>query len=220
MKTNLFVFISLLLLISLPMVSCKKDKEKLSLSGFVQDPNSGQYISGVSVTLQASGVSSGVFNAGYQTIGEYVSGSDGSFTFEVDESSYASFRINLFKQNFFLASYEISASNITPESPYHETLNIFPEGFISLHVINSDPYDADDLISFFYNNPPVGCAECCSNDIYQLEGATVDTVLKCKTYGNRQLVLVATIIKNSITTVKMDTIDVPALDTVMVDFNY
>jgi len=181
------LFISLLLTLSIP--SCKKDNNTIVVEGIVNDPNTGIKVEGVTVVFSSSKITDGVYNSGYQEISRTTTDAGGNFRFEMEEERTSGYRITLSKTGYFSVNKDISADDIKAGTVYSPSFDIYPVGYIKLHVINQNPIDSSDFISYTFSAGYLGCYECCDNSMRYGYGETVDDWLKCKTYGNQNVTI-------------------------------
>ena len=195
------------------LMSCKKKTSEIDISGTLFDPNAGEYIVGAVVSVQATGIVDGIYNAGYTTITSGTTDQNGQFSFIIDESAYDSFRFTFIKDGYYITQEIHSASNIDPEHPFSKTFNFYTKSYIKLNVKNIYPFDDQDKISIYFQNPPSTCPECCSADAIQMTGMNIDTVINCTSYGNYYLILSYSYTKNNNTHIFNDTLLTQAFDT-------
>ncbi|PLW93002.1 MAG: hypothetical protein C0592_07820 [Marinilabiliales bacterium] len=210
------------ILIILPAIlfSCKKDPAVIDISGKLFDPNAGNYIAGATVSLQATGVVDGVYNSGFTTIASSTTDGQGSFFFNIEESTYDAFRFTFYKDGYFLSQKEYSAGDITPEQPFNGTFDIYSKSYIKLRVRNTNPYDEFDQISVYFSNPPSTCTECCSSTPFQMTGMDIDTIIYCNCYGNYSLAVNYAYTKNSVNYILKDTLITVPFDTTYHNINF
>lgn len=205
--------IFLLLIAGLFIVSCKKESSEINLSGSLFDSYAGNYVAGATVSIQANGVVGGIYNAGYTTVASGVTDANGHFEFIIDESAYDSFRFTFIKDGYFVTQEIKTAGNIDPENPFNGSFNIYSKSIIKLHVQNINPYDNQDIISFYFVNPPSYCSDCCVTGPIQMEGTNIDTTIYCNSYGDYDLRLSYSYTKNNTNYIYNDTLHTIASDT-------
>ena len=212
------IFYSILLIITL--VSCKKETGEISISGQLMDPNAGSFIAGATVSIQANGVIDGVYNAGYTTLASGVTDINGAFDFNIEESAYDSFRFTFIKDGYYVTQEIKSGGSIDEEHPFSGSFYIYSKSIIKLTLRNISPYDNQDIISYYYTNPPLTCSECCSSDPLQFTGMNIDTVLYCSSYGNYDLIMSYAYTKNGGNSIFNDTLHTIASDTTSFNILY
>lgn len=191
MKKNQSFLLMLILIQTLFVIlSCKKDKNIISISGTVYDPNTKTKIEGALVTLSAIKVTSGFYNPNYSIINTTSSNADGSFSFEFKKEITAGYRFIISKENYFETISDVKDDDIKSGVPYYPEFNLYPVAFIKLHVVNSSPYDENDYIAYSYSSGTVQCPGCCDKTTYKGYGMGYDTLLKCMTYGNQKVKIV------------------------------
>jgi len=190
MKRQYFLYFILasVILITGIMISCKKDKQKITINGSVYSPNLQSYVANAHVTISASMVTSGFYNSNYTDIASTTTDGSGAFTFEFDKMKSAGYRIYISKDNYFDNTIDVADADIVAGTPYTPSYNLYPVAFIKLHVKNTTPNDSTDFISYYYSTTGLpSCFECCSNTIFKGYGTAYDTIIKCKTYGNQYM---------------------------------
>lgn len=178
------------------VTSCKKESNKITLDGVVADPNSGGTVESAKVVFSCNKITDGVYNSGYQEIAQTTSDASGAFHFEVEEERAAGYRISLSKSGYFPVSVDLTAEEVAPGTPVSKTFNMYPIGYIKLHVLNNNPIDSADFISYTFSSGYLGCYECCDNSMRYGAGENVDDWLKCKTNGNQYVTITWNVTKN------------------------
>lgn len=168
-------------------LSCKKEKEKITINGTIYDPNLKTFLSNAHVTISASMISSGFYNSNYTDIASTTTDANGAFSFDFEKQKSAGYRIYISKDNYFDNTIDINDADIVPGTPYTPTYNLYPVGYIKLHVKNSNPFDTTDAIRYSYSSGYLTCFECCSNVLFKGFGKHYDVTTKCKTYGSQNV---------------------------------
>lgn len=200
--------------------SCNKDKNLVTLDGTVFDPNTGINVEGATVVFSCKKITDGVYNSGFTEVARTTTDASGKFYFEMDEERASGYRIALSKAGYFSTSEDISGTDIVAGTPYVNTFEIFPVGYIKLHVNNYTPVNSDDIVSYTFSSGWLGCYECCDNSLRFAYGENVDEWLKCKTNGNQNVTITWTVTKNLSTTSHNATVYCLANDTVSYQIYY
>jgi hypothetical protein len=188
-QSILYFIIAVVFLITGIMISCKKDKQKITINGSVYSPNQQSYVSNAHVTISASMVTSGFYNSNYTTIASTTTDGSGAFTFEFDKLKSAGYRIFIWKDNYFDNTIDIPDADVIAGTPYVPAYNIYPVAYLKLHVRNYPAYDSLDYIAYYYSEGALSCYQCCSNSVLKGYGETYDTIAKCKTYGGQNVTI-------------------------------
>jgi hypothetical protein len=218
------IYILLILVISVSVIagiaSCKKNKNTITINGKIYDPNAGTYISGASITISSSKVSSGFYNSNYTDIATTTTDANGAFTFEFEQEKSAGYRFYITKDNYFDNTIDIPDADIQPENVYAPTFEFYPEGYLKLHVKNSSPYNADDYIGYYYDITNINCVDCCTNTVFKGYGKTYDTTYTCKAYGNNNVQVNWHVTKFGMDVAYADTIFCAPFDTTFFEILY
>jgi hypothetical protein len=91
-----FIAILVFILFAAAFSACTEE-EKNSFSGTITDMSSGEPVSGVTVYLDGSVLSSGSINSTFHELAVTTTGSDGRYFFECDQNAYLKFRIRIQK---------------------------------------------------------------------------------------------------------------------------
>jgi len=197
-RQYIFVILGLaFILFSGIIPSCKKDKNKININGSVYDPNSKATVSGVTVTISSSKITNGYYNSNYTDIATTTTDGSGNFSFEFQKDKSAGYRIYIAKSNYFDYTLDIPDANIVAGTPYTPKYDIYPVGYIKLHVKDAAPYDSTDFIAYSYTSGYLSCYECCTNTTFKGYGKLYDATSKCKTYGNQNIIINWHVTKNS-----------------------
>jgi hypothetical protein len=178
------------------ITSCNKDKNLVSIDGTVTDPNTGINVEGATVVFSCTKITDGVYNSGYTEVARTTTDASGKFYFEMEEERASGYRIALSKPGYFSTVTDISGTNLVAGTPYSQIFQIFPVGYIKLHVTNFTPVNSDDIVSYTFSSGWLGCYECCDNTLRFGYGEDVDVWLKCKTYGNQNVTISWNVTKN------------------------
>ncbi len=167
--------------------SCKKDKKIIKISGSIYDPNTKAYVQGAHITISASKITDGFYNSNYTDIASTTSDAIGVFSFEFDKDKTAGYRFYVYKDKYFDVTKDVNDDDIVAGITYNPQLNIYPEGYISMHVKNNVPINSNDFIAYSYTSGIVQCLGCCTNTTFKGYGTLYDTIIRCKTYGNQDV---------------------------------
>jgi hypothetical protein len=222
MKTRLAI--ACLLLVTIPvvtgMLSCRKDKNRITVRGSVFDPNTGVHVTDALVTISANKITSGLYNSGFEEISRMQTADDGGFEFVFPEEKVGSYRISIAKPGYFQYYKEISVTEINPETAYFSVFNFYPIGYVKVLLKNTTPFSSGDAVSWYFSSGYVNCSDCCDNSIRTLTGMDVDMEFLCRTYGNQDVALSWFVTKNNLTVLHSGSLYCTAGDTTLFHLYY
>jgi hypothetical protein len=214
MKSFFFVFA---LLIALP--SCRKAADlDLVLRGQVNDYRNNSGVKGVRVKLDEQVLQSGALSGAFVNAGEVTTDHNGYFELVFDRKNALNYRLTLSKEGYFSEVIELNPDNFRPNEPYDYNAVVIPEAFFTLTVRNVQPDSSNDLIRFRKLNALFDCL-CCNNEFDEFYGASVDTSVTCRLYGDHMLTYTYDVLKLEETTV-VDSIYCPAFHTTELVIEY
>jgi len=222
MKRNyLFLIVAFMgFLSAFYFTACKKDKNKIVINGKVFDPNLKTYLSDVIVTISSIRISSGYYNSNYSDIATTTTDNNGNFSFEFEKEKSAGYRFTITKDNYFESIKDIPDADIVAGTPYSPEFYLYPKAYIKLHVQNSAPWNDNDFIAYSYTSGYLSCYQCCTNTTFQGHGQSYDTTLKCKTYGNQNIVINWHVTKMGTDIAYADTVFCDPFDTTFFEILY
>jgi hypothetical protein len=202
--------------------SCKKKNDKLTISGLVYNTNENNTMKDVQVILFAQKISNGTFSSNYETIGSGTTGTDGKFSFTLDNIRVLSYRLTFNKFNYFDLIKDLRGDVVSKGGEYKKSYEIYPCAFLKLRIKNVSPYNAQDYMSYrlnFTEDKPTGF-ECCSDSVSTFHGKNIDIIRKCKTYGNQNIEINWNYTKHNITQIRTTNITCIPFDTSSVELFY
>ena len=202
------------------MFSCKKDADKYIFTGKIKNGNTGVTVDNANITLYAQTLESNSWNTTYNKIKSVSSSQEGIYRIEVDEFKASSFMIGIEKTNYIDASEIINPDNVKPNSEYYNDYIIYSEAIIKYHFYNSTPYDDNDILKYKIKNGTYDCSYCCGDTYNTLNGSSIDTVIICTISGSQNISIEYQIIKNGVMQLETKQYDIPAIDTVYIEYNY
>lgn len=219
-NANIIFLVVIAVFIAIGITSCKKNKNVITINGYVYDPYAGLYISGASITISSSKVSSGFYNSNYTDIASATTDASGAFSFEFNQEKSAGYRFYMYKDKYFDRTIDVPDADIQPENIYAPIFDLYSIGYLKLHVKNSSPYDANDFIAYYYNIDNISCIDCCTNTVFKGYGKTYDSTYKCKTYGSRDVQINWHVTKWTSDVAYSDTVFCTAFDTTFYEILY
>lgn len=200
--------------------SCKKNKNIINISGHIYDPYINTYVSGAHITVSSSKVSSGFYNSNFTDIATTTTDANGLFQFEFEQEKSSAYRFHLNLDNYFDRTIDVPEADIQPENVYSPTFDLYPIGYLKLHVKNATPYDTSDFIAYSYDIDNINCVDCCSNTTIKGYGKTYDVTSKCKTYGSKNVAINWHVTKFGIDVAYSDSIFCVPFDTTYFEILY
>ncbi len=200
--------------------SCKKDPKNILISGTVKDPYQNIPVAGAKITLQANGVIQGIYNASFVTLGTITTDALGQFQFEVDESTYDSFRFVIVKDGYYTLQQTVTAATVNSDKPLKTNFDFLSVATILVHIKNISPFDDDDKLITYFQNNPISNFDCCSSSPITYLGMAIDTSFFCKSVGAFDLSLSKSILKNNVQTYETTTVHTLPNDTVEINVFY
>ena len=188
MKKKFILLTKLLLMMMLLTNSCKENKNSIIISGIVEDPNHQIRLENVTVNLYSQKIESGAYSSNFQLDETTVTNSRGEFSFSQPLSYTPVFELKFEKDNYFSFSEEFSSEEFT-NSEYTNQYEMFPEGYLKLHIKNVYPNFAGDILIYSFPEPELYCNDCCSNSDHKFTGKDIDEYIICKTCGNQDIIL-------------------------------
>ncbi len=169
--------------------SCKKDEDKIIISGKVIDPNQNISVQNVKVELLAQKIESGTWSTNYSLLETDNTVNEGEFYFSIAPIKVSNYRLTFAKENYFNLSVEISPDEVTKNEAYHKTYNVYSEAYLKVHIKNVLPGSPEDYMFYQIKNGTLDCYNCCSDTISEFDGNNVDVTTVCKTYGHQYILI-------------------------------
>lgn len=210
--------ICMLIFMAFALLSCKKDDEKITVTGTVVDPQSGNGISGVNVYLDGKILNSGIYNEDYSEIASATTDGSGNFKIETDWQVVSCYRIRAFKNNYFENQAVVPAESISKGQTYSTSLSMLPASWIRVNINNMVGY-ADDEIQYKFTSTPQTCMDCCHNS-FLIGSGNYHAVYKCRAVGNRFNRFYWTVKRDGLTNPFADSVYCAAFDTTTLNINY
>ncbi|MBT3207105.1 MAG: hypothetical protein HN704_05940 [Bacteroidetes bacterium] len=185
---NKIIFPFKLLLIILLIDACTDKNNYISISGTIEDPNHQIELEDVTVNLYCQKIESGAYSSNFQLVETTTSNQHGEFSFSQPVSYVPAYKLEFEKNNYFNFSEEFN-SDIISNSEYFKRYEMYPEGFIKLHIENTFPNNTTDILIYNFSKPELNCNDCCNNTDHKYTGNEVDEYVVCKTYGNQNITI-------------------------------
>jgi len=214
----------LVLTSALFILSCNKNKTELThkIEGVTLDSRAIAYpeIKNVSLLLEEKKLEGGVFNGSFVEIKTITSDDFGRFSFSFDKRNTLEYRLTATKENYFPYVQALDPSLIKPGLTYDKNVNLIPQGWLESEIINEEPLDEFDEVTFKLLNANFNC-DCCTNAESTFIGTNVNETSLCMVYGNKWIKYLTIVNRTgtpAITTV--DSIYCSSFDTTKVEIHY
>ena len=172
------LLLSIVLLIFLVSVSCKKGKADFTLSGKITDESYNTPLSGATVKLYET-VAGG---SSIDLVGTSSTASDGSYSFTFPREQIETYTLIVTKHNYFEINQDISFSSLSIDDENIRNYNTTAKAWVNLRFVNNGG-QSTDLLEYTKQEGKQGCIECCPITQQSLSGA-VDTSIYCINDGN------------------------------------
>ena len=181
--TNRAVSIALMLML---LNACNKNQSLIIFDSRVFDPNLQLNVEDATVKLLVQEVDAQVFNPTFILKETIQTDEQGKFRFEFENALVSAYRIEITKDQYVRATYEIGAVEVVVNNVYSETFHFYPEGWLQLDIRNDS---FSNLLSFRNTSDNPGCETCCTNQTIAILGIGIDTTMKCMLYGAQTFTL-------------------------------
>lgn len=182
-------------------IACKKNKPT-SVSGTVVDATTSTGIANATVYLQQT--ENNCFSCQPGTIATYTADANGNFNFNIDGQKGHRYSVVASATNYF-NNFGTGGSSIDEHTANTITVSLNPVAWLKLHIKNTTPFDTQDRISLEY---------------YEFYGASIDTSIIIKKYGNANNQIYYWVTKNNIEQTLSINPYCIAFDTTLYNINY
>lgn len=215
--------ISILLLVSVFFIHCKKNREPepVTFSGNISDNVQGIPVANatVKIKLQQS-ASNSVFNPGFNTVATTTTDGSGNYSVTFTPENPITYKVVVEKDLYYAKEVVISSDNVSAGSNTVTNFAINPVGWFKINIKNTNPTDIDDNLLYQNTSESNGCSSCCNNLPISLNGMTIDTSFICQRVANPSISFSWFITKNGNTTSFSNSISSVIGDTVVYNLNY
>lgn len=211
---KLFFFISLCYF--LIFISCKKKNDKLTISGTAYNTEIQQNVTNVKVDLYLKKLSNNTWNAQYELLSSMNTLFDGSFKFEFDNVRVSDFKLIFSKQGYFTNEYIINPDLVQKGKDYHQTYSVHYKSWLELLIKNFQPASADDVMSYKF----LKGLDNVQDTFKFFNGSNVDTLNIWKIYGSQLAVIEWNVTNGSNHIQYIDSLWIPASDTLKFNLYY
>jgi hypothetical protein len=215
--------ISLLLLVSVFFIHCKKNREPepVTFSGTVTDNVQGIPVANatVKIGLQQS-ASNSVFNSGFVTVETTTTDANGFYSVTFTPENPITYKITVEKDIYFGKEIEVSADVASAGTNTVNNFGIDPYGWFKIFIKNTSPDDLSDNILYQTTSENSGCSSCCNNLPVSLTGMSIDTFFICKRAAYPSIAFSWFVTKNGSTVPHTGSTTAVIGDTVVYNLNY
>lgn len=212
------------LLVFLPFIlfSCKEEtaQVELTIQGQVVRASTQSPVQGAVVQLSQQTLEGGVVSGAFNSIGEVVTGSNGTFSFTFERKNTVEFKLEVDQPDYFPRDFTINPDDFNPDNPYDLTVNLESRAWLQVSIINTAPESSEDQISYSNLNANFPTCACCTNQTVTLTGQMVDTSFTCQLIGDRLIYYDFQISKLSYDSSRVDSVFCAAFDTTQVNISY
>ncbi len=212
-------YTAVILLIAFAFISCKKKTEKDIVNGVVTDIADNHAVSGATVEIQAKLIEASTYQSAFTTLAYEVTDASGNYNLEFDRERATSYRIRVSFSGYLTTEYEFSPDLLEGGS-YSHSFSLPANGWITVHILNSFPYDVTDEFTFKFLNIPQGIPNTCSSTQFYFPGIVDDTIPVCFVPGGLNLVIEKNLQQDSNYYQTYDTVHITQGDTVVHLINY
>jgi hypothetical protein len=182
--------------------SCKKEMKKTTVQGVVVDNSTRHSLSGVEVYLQEFTFDGEHFHV-QKTVMQQVTAADGKFNFEFNAERHKLYGLEYQKPSECYFDRE-DPYEISKGKPNYIFKQLVSENTIFIHIKNISPFDSSDEICYSFEKSLTSCP------YIPLIGTSVDFIYELSMrHANDKIYVKSFITKNSITTIRLDSIIVP-----------
>lgn len=206
--------LSFVLLITI-LLACKKDNDQLqfSIHGKVTDDSFQTSLSNATVTIMEKGVGS----YWLKNIGTTTTDSEGNYTLKFPRNRAELYQVHVVKDNYFEEIYTINFSDLDPKESKMYNFKTTAFSWVKVHLKNTETINDYDQFIYRKTIGRTNCETCCSNEDQVFYGA-LDTVIYCKTDGNKPFAYYYQLSNTStLGTIQQNTV---AFDTIELYTNY
>lgn len=186
----------MLILTLLFSYSCKKEAEKVTISGNVYNTIGGEGVSSATAYLYGQKVSSSSWNTTYTLLGSSAI-SGGSFSIEIEKENISSYKLEIVKTNFFKREKVFTSDNFSGNT-YKNTYYIDPSAEVTIVVKNTSYFDENDYLKYTMENGFADYDESCG-EINEYTGQTETDTIHCFVIGDQEIVISTLSVKNNVT---------------------
>lgn len=212
LATTLFIF------------SCKKNKTELThkIEGVTLDSRAIAYpeVAGVNLLLEEKKLEGGVFNGAFVEVATTTSDQFGNYEFSFEKRNTVEYQLTATKPNFFPYQQALDPSLIKPGLTYDKNVYLVPKAWVKTEIINEQPLDQSDEVTFKFANASFDC-DCCTNALTTYTGTVVNETAVCQVFGNKWMKYITTVSRTGYPQIiTIDSVYCSSFDTTTVEIHY
>ncbi len=166
-------------------ISCKKEPDKIIVSGTINNYIADADVSGVSIVLYGKKIESGTYNGSFTKLISANTDNTGKYNFEIDKENISEYKITLSKYGYF-STEEIFYSKDFIKNKISKNFTIYPSANITIKVKNTSPINNNDYFKYTIVSGYYNAVECCSKTA-EFFGIDVVEEITCKVIGNQNV---------------------------------
>ncbi len=213
MKLNLIALLFLLTAITLTGPGCNKDDDHIKIDGTVTDPALSIPVQEAEVYLYGKVFEGGHFNPTSSVITAVTTDEQGKFNINIKQVKASNFELVVEKNQYFTYTKSLSTQDISSGKSYTASVNLHPEGWLHLHVQNTNPYNSSDLITYRILSDNPSCPDCCNSTYLQGQGKTYNVESYCRSKGKTTVSIVWNVHKGGNSKADSAFVVLPVFDT-------
>ncbi len=219
MRTSISISVTILILLFSTFYSCKKPSSaRITIEGTISDASS--TIPDAEIQLAVKEISSGTYSNNFVVFHTANSNASGHYSHDFEAYNAIEYKIDVTGQNRFSESLVLDSDELQRNETNTYDFNLQPKAWYKVIIKNTSPVDSSDLLRYQITSSQPSCPSCCGNLISNLSGDTVDTSLKCLTFGNSTLDIGWIVTKNGFTNSYSNSITCNIGDTAFYYLNY
>ena len=201
-------------------VHCEDDTRMLTISGTVSDPKAGTVLEDVEISLFTQKTSTGTFSFNFEEEAVTTTDADGYFAIELEFDYYTAYRLDFSKGFFFGKSVEFGNDDFGGDDSYVNDFELMPGSTLHFHIVNQNPFDANDEVKYRIKDWDGDCQECCPGIFKSFVGNSVNEEFTCNVFGGENYVIEFVTIKNGATTSPVRNVFAESFQTIDVELYY
>lgn len=218
-KWKIGVAAGLFLLISFFFNQCIENEHSITIQGNLKDQVQSTAVENANITLLVNEMVNGSWSTNFVEKGTITSDASGNFKFTIPFQYTTAYRLIITKEGYFSETTELPADELEDDF-YEGDFGLNPEASLSIHVINSFPFDNQDQINFHLSNWEANYPGCCPNSFIQFTGEQVNETLTCKVIGGLTYTIEYIITRNGNQHVLLKEVFCPAFESTTCEILY
>jgi hypothetical protein len=195
--------------------SCKREDDHYYLRGAAYHGDDQIPMADVQLTMYKQVLQNGIFGGSFSPATSGYSASNGIYNLAWKRENFAALKLVAEREQYVTREFVLDVNDFTAGDALLKNIDMYPEAFVSVRILNSGLTASTDQCSFTFVNAIFDCA-CCSNGWKIFHGAAVDSTFSCRLYGNRWLKYQRSLNTAEADTMLVDSIWCPAFETTQV----